>query len=763
MLLAAILSLITIKLITPLESNDTPSVDFGSIQITEVDYNGYASFDSTPTTSTKEAIEITNTSNKTINVADWQLRILSGKTDKSLILPNENLAPSEVFVFIRGLDIPSNVKGLSYTGSLDNASGSFIELRDSRGVTVDSFNQFGKWSQELSEKTDSLQKISHEWKSCLSTLGQINSCASLDSQEPTEEQVNPEESIEPEIPQDITIKINEILPNPQGSDTNFEFVELYNYGEKELLLDGLVLDDILEGGSSEQSLTGILKPKSYLLIQGKDLGISLNNSGDEVNLIHKQTQTSIGTLKYTQDQVIEGKSIGELENQIHIFDIPTPGQKNQPNPQSPKNQDLTPVSPKEKASPQISFTTHKGNILINEILPNPDGKDTEGEFIELLNTTSDKVLLNGWQLRVEKKMFTFDSQIIDGEEIVSVFRPESKLTLSNSKTFTVELIAPTGEIFDSVTISEQVNHHSFAKIEDNWIWTPTPTPGGTNQFTQSTNTTSNNGNDEIPEVSLQDIYSQNHNSKLMTEGIVIRESNLNAKYVYISNGEDIIKVYSTKKELNSLKKGQHIKVSGTWFSNENNTYLRIKSFAEDVVILNQAKVPNHIILTTSDLATVPLFHNVTITGSVDNQSENTWNLITPSNAIKIELAKGLNLEKPEFTKGDTMTVTGFVDIERGVRRVIVSSISQISITPQENISDSNPDEENQINISEENPSSPQNQSLSSLIQATITQTIPQGFAFFKPFISNPYVLGLITIGGLGIVGFILKDFIKNPK
>lgn len=764
--------------ITLLESNDTPSVGFGSVQISEIDYNGYASFDEASTSATKEAIEITNTSTEIIELTDWQLRIVSGNTDKSILFPATSLAPSEVFVFVRGLDIPKDIKGINYTGSLDNTDGAFIELRDSQGVTIDSFNHHGEWSESLEEDTHSLQKISSQWKSCSASLALVNTChKSKNSSEeipesnhstPTEEDTNLDEKegeATPLQPEEFTLRINEIFPNPEGSDSDFEFVELYNYGDEELPLAELSLDDIQDGGSSPQPLTGAIEPKQYRVFQGKDLSISLNNSGDEVHLIHQPSQTIIDSLVYTKDQVSEGKSIGIVEDGMYVLDSATPGKENQPNSKKIEDSQSNPESKKEALeNPEKElepFTLSKGIILINEILPNPDGKDTEGEFIELYNTSPDKVSLSNWQLRIDTKTFPFDDHTIEGEEHLAILRPESKLTLSNSKTFTVELLAPTGEIYDSVTINDQKDHHAYSKHTDTWSWTSTPTPGTPNIITQAI-TSSSKESENIPEVSLSEIYNQEHNSKLSTEGVVIRRSNLNAKYIYISNGEDIIKVYSTKKELDSLQKGQHIKVSGTWFSNENNTYLRIKDFSEDIKILGTANIPTHAVIATSDLTLLPLFHNVTITGTVDNQSGKTWNLVTLDSTIKVELAKDRNLEKPEFTKGDTMTVTGFIDIERGVRRVILSNTSQISITAQEPEKETQEDTKESEN-SAESPQPPEEPSLSSLIQATITQTIPQGFAFIKPYLKNPYILGLITLGGIGIASFVVKDFIKKPK
>ncbi len=61
------------------------------------------------------------------------------------------------------------------------------------------------------------------------------------------------------------IKINEIFPNPKGKD-NDEFVELYNYSEKNIDLSGYILKDSSRTGEYEISTETIIKSNSYVVI-----------------------------------------------------------------------------------------------------------------------------------------------------------------------------------------------------------------------------------------------------------------------------------------------------------------------------------------------------------------------------------------------------------------------------------------------------------------------------------------------------------------
>jgi len=135
------------------------------------------------------------------------------------------------------------------------------------------------------------------------------------------------------------IFINEILYNPsdsQGSDTNGEWIEIYNNGEKEINLTGWILKD---KGSKNSTLYGILNPDSYaiiadnitnfnkiwncscLVIEGT---LGLANSQDEIWIWNNSTLEDY--INYT-NTASEGESI-QLINESWFNNIPNPCSKN---------------------------------------------------------------------------------------------------------------------------------------------------------------------------------------------------------------------------------------------------------------------------------------------------------------------------------------------------------------------------------------------------------------------------------------------------
>ncbi len=84
---------------------------------------------------------------------------------------------------------------------------------------------------------------------------------------------------------DKTVVITELLPNPEGSDAEEEWIELWNNGAGAVNLLGWILDDG-EGGSRPYKFADdhYLAPGGYYLLSREDSGIALNNAKDRVRL-----------------------------------------------------------------------------------------------------------------------------------------------------------------------------------------------------------------------------------------------------------------------------------------------------------------------------------------------------------------------------------------------------------------------------------------------------------------------------------------------
>jgi hypothetical protein len=103
-------------------------------------------------------------------------------------------------------------------------------------------------------------------------------------------------------------------------------------------------------------------------------------------------------------------------------------------------------------------------ILINEWLPNPIGNDASNEFVELYNTGSSAVTLNGWSLETSAKKSKKISGSIPANGYVVLYRKETKLVLKNSDE-AIALYDSSGKLVDqSSFVGSAPEGKSFSRI-----------------------------------------------------------------------------------------------------------------------------------------------------------------------------------------------------------------------------------------------------------------------------------------------------------
>jgi hypothetical protein len=121
-------------------------------------------------------------------------------------------------------------------------------------------------------------------------------------------------------------------------------------------------------------------------------------------------------------------------------------------------------------------------MFINEFLPNPIGKDTEGEWIELFNGGENAVNLNGWQIKdASGKTFFFKNKIDPGEYLVFDYKT-TKISLNNN-TETLFLYDPKGNLIDKAEFAGAAPEgKSLIRQNGQFIFTDEPTPGKANKI-----------------------------------------------------------------------------------------------------------------------------------------------------------------------------------------------------------------------------------------------------------------------------------------
>ncbi len=275
-----------------------------------------------------------------------------------------------------------------------------------------------------------------------------------------------EEVISQEV--NFPIRINEVMPNPEGSDTDYEWIEVYNYSdsstdlstcsidEKKLPEDTFIeansylvitrdlLDKDEDGKSYEQrwgngsGVWGDNEEESYKVLE---LSISLSNSNDSIELVCSDFYDEFSWISSVSGQ---SYSFTEDEEWVDDYDI-TPGRSN-------------------AAIPTLDYLR---DVLITEVYPSPDTNLSEIEWLEVYNFGDSDIQLDGWILKDSTKSMVISDEIVIPMKSYLVFDSDFlNFTLNNSGE-TISLYDPNEDLVDSFEYSETKKGISnIRKFED---------------------------------------------------------------------------------------------------------------------------------------------------------------------------------------------------------------------------------------------------------------------------------------------------------
>ena len=169
-----------------------------------------------------------------------------------------------------------------------------------------------------------------------------------------------------------TVLINELLAHTDPPQV--DFIELYNYGNASVSVAGCVLtDDPLTNKFIIPSNT-VIQARSFLTFTETQLCFALSAAGEKVFF-----KNSTGT------RIIDAVSFDAQENGVSFGRYPDGG---------PTFSRLaTPTLGTNNAALRIE------PVVINEIMFDPISSDSDDEYIELYNQSTNAVNLGGWRLR----------------------------------------------------------------------------------------------------------------------------------------------------------------------------------------------------------------------------------------------------------------------------------------------------------------------------------------------------------------------------
>lgn len=462
------------------------------------------------------------------------------------------------------------------------------------------------------------------------------------------------------------LEISEIFPNPKGKDAGSEWVELYNAGAVEINISGWYVDD--DGAEDLPSTNAVVIPETtkiagqnYLLIQIPKGKFALNNSGfDAVRIfdnskILKLRQGYLGPVK-------EGYSYAKDNSGQWVWtESPSPA----------------------AANSFVTPTIYLATLRISEILPNPEGDDAEGEYIEFFNFGTDSLDLADWVVADERKRYKVSEEDFADTEIPAggyfvIYREVSGISLNNSGDEILKLVNPIGELVDTIGFdaSDREAEAYAWEVGTIYRWTAFPTPGDKNQFVvaaaqpgkEQVKPQDRKPDEKIKEAALREIRELPIGTRIKTSGVIIVEPGILGERVSYLQGSGL-RIFLPQETGLDLTYGMLIGVTGelSLFHNE----LQLKVEGQDAVqILKSGEEVEIHEARTGDIGESWEGFLVKISGEVTESSGDTFYLDDGSGQARIYIRESTGIEKPRLKQGMQTQVIGVVSQYDDIYRIM---------------------------------------------------------------------------------------------
>lgn len=506
----------------------------GGVVINEIAWMG------TKTNSADEWIELYNTGSSSILLDGWKLYEGGGST--LVISLSGTIAANSYYLIERSDDntvgdISADLFG-TFGGSGLNNNGEHFILKDDSGNIVDELNFSSGWpAGTASPDYKSMERDSGGWhtnngttkngtdaggnpingtpRSANSAVSvennnqNTNSSSSANANSSTNtNSTNPNTSSWPIL---SSIILNEVYPNPPDEST--EFIELKNISG----FAGSPLGwKIKDAAGDEYTLPDKeIADGALWAIPKLESGISLNNDGETLTLINPSgavfAALAIPSAPESQSYARSGAESFEWTTTLtagaeNIFTQNIPTQSESAAPVNTNSSDAAVNANNSNASSgadtnaSVNANTNATSskdatdfsaIKLSEIMPNPEGDDADGEWIELYNGGDKEIdLADGILSDASGKKYAFPKNTIIAAESYKIFyRKQTGIVLNNDQD-TIDLKDSSGKKIDSVNYSDGGEGKSYSRASGGWQWN-NPTPEKPNTQTAENNANSN--------------------------------------------------------------------------------------------------------------------------------------------------------------------------------------------------------------------------------------------------------------------------------
>jgi len=288
------------------------------------------------------------------------------------------------------------------------------------------------------------------------------------------------------------ILINELLPNPSESD-DYEWIELYNNGTTTVDLTSWQIADnsksfIIQATST---LTTTIEAQGFLVIPKAVSGISLNNTGGEGVILKNPKGVIVSQTNYGDSAKDDYGWARDESGGFEWTTTATKGGKNvitQPVAATTGGGGGSSYSSSSGSSEtaekkESNVSSYKDKILISELLVNPYGMDSdENEWLEIHNTSTAEVILDGWRLKDNFGEYIIKNIKIGAQAFLTLKRGQTHLILNNEGGDFLELNDKDGRLVAKVSYKVKAPEgQSYNLCGRSFEWLAEPTEGAENK------------------------------------------------------------------------------------------------------------------------------------------------------------------------------------------------------------------------------------------------------------------------------------------
>ncbi len=279
-----------------------------------------------PASGDEEYIELYNNGKQTVDVAGWKLKDASGKIYA--------LDPDDVG--------KTTIKPDHYLVILYSASHIYLN-NSGDSVTLLQANDKQRSSASYTDATTGAAwaRIKGTWQwTATATKGKTNLATTLDSEDSTETEATETTSTATDTTYATSddLLLSELLPNPSGSDSTDEWIELVNNGAEAIDVAGWEISDSSKSYTLDSQSVAA---GGYLQLPIGTTGLSLNNGGETIELTDP-----FGTVidSTTYDAAGDGEAWARITDDWGWTTSPTAGTANQLTTEAAENTSTDPDS-----------------------------------------------------------------------------------------------------------------------------------------------------------------------------------------------------------------------------------------------------------------------------------------------------------------------------------------------------------------------------------------------------------------------------------